>query len=199
MTREMILKKIKKLSELAERGIDGERENAKELLKQLREKYEIESKDVEDEEEKYHSWKYKDGYEKELLSWIFFKVIGVDETYVPIRYATQKKEIGCYCTEWEYDEICFLYNFYIDYFRKELKDFVVAFARAQKLLPDESSRKWELHKKEMDKLMIESEKGKGKYFKTEREIEEEKRSWKIANWTSVMEKKSPVRIGIEGE
>ena len=197
MTQEKILDKLKKLQALAERGIGGEKTRAIELLNQLKEKYDVDDLSYQSDEESYHSWKYKDYYEKELYAWIFYKVIGVDEVYVPVRYATQKKEVGCYCTQWESEEIEFLYNFYIDYFKKELKDFVTAFASAQKLFPDKSCRKWEQHEKEMEKLKIENDEEKGKFFKTEKEIEEEQKSWKIANMASMIEKRNPVKIGIE--
>lgn len=167
------------------------------MLDKLKQKYDIDDLSFQSDEEHYHAWKYKDLYEKSLLTWVFYKVIGTEDVYVPVKYSSQKKEVGCYCTEWEVDEITFLYNFYIDAFRAELKDFVVVFARAQKLFPDESCRKWEEHKKRMEILEIEDSNRKGKYFKTEEELQKEKKASKIANWSANIEKKNPIRVGIE--
>lgn len=197
MTQEQILEKIHKLQILADKGIDGEKIRAQELLDKLKQKYDIDDLSFQSDEEHYHAWKYKDLYEKDLLTWIFYKVIGVDEPYVPVKYKTQKKEVGCYCTDWEVGEINFLFNFYIDLFRKELADFVTAFAKSQKLYPDETSRKWEQHQKELEKLKIEDDKNKGKFFKTEEELKQEQKAYKIANLAANIEKKNPIRVGIE--
>ena len=46
MTKEQVAEKLKKLKNLAERGVDGEKETALRLYEELKEKYSIEDQDL---------------------------------------------------------------------------------------------------------------------------------------------------------
>ncbi|WP_324825094.1 DUF2786 domain-containing protein [Sinanaerobacter sp. ZZT-01] len=62
-----ILEKIKKLQVLAERGLDGERENAEKMVEILMKKHGISTVDLEEEKENYYLFAYNGKTERQLL------------------------------------------------------------------------------------------------------------------------------------
>jgi hypothetical protein len=138
--REVIVEKLKKIKELAERGIGGEKETAMRMYHDLMEKYSIdESRILEDKEELFW-FNYKTELEEELLTQIFYKVTGrLSYKFYGGRYS-RRKERGCECTELEAVEIKMLFNFYLEELKKELKAFMLAFMSENKIYPDENTR-----------------------------------------------------------
>lgn len=137
MDKTKIQEKLKKIRALAERGIGGEKETAQRLYKQLLEKYDLTDADISEKVEK--RWvKYKDELSKKLAIQIFYKVTGSPSYFV--RTDKRYKEIGVECTEFEYAEIMFYYNFYAEHFRDELNIFIRAFFNMNNLFPDKSAR-----------------------------------------------------------
>ena len=61
-------KLIKKLQELAERGVGGEKEGAQKKLEQLMKKYNISEADLSDEQLREHEWKYHTEFEKKVAA-----------------------------------------------------------------------------------------------------------------------------------
>lgn len=190
--QEKIKKKLQGLKRLAESGVGGEKENARALYYELLEKHNFdENFDDISEEVFYFEFKYKNESEKELLSWIFYKVVG-DETYYKYKDKRTKK-LGVYCTEVEKTEIEFLFNFYNQILKDELRLFVKSFCLAQKLSPDETARCYEPPKEQIE------DKNKSNFFKTDEEIEKEKEARKILGFMHNIEKRNPIRLGIEGD
>ena len=107
---EKLKMKLTKIKALAEEGTNNESIVAQNLLIKLTETYGI---DLDSATEEIHTFDfpYKNEYEKELLTWLFYKVIGV-QSYNIYR-DTRIKKLCLKTTQLEYDEIMFLFNFSI--------------------------------------------------------------------------------------
>lgn len=161
MTRDKILSKLRHLKILAEQGVGGEATGAQSLYEKISKKYDISDEELQGLElEKVEKrwFKYKDELSKKLATQVFYKVTG--STVYWVRKDKRFKEIGVECTQLEYDEILFYYNFYMGHFRKELDIFFRAFVNANDIFPNASARLYEgnddndskLTKEELDRL-----------------------------------------------
>ena len=137
MDNQKIQEKLKKIKELAERGIGGEKEGARQLYEKLLLKYGLTDSDI-DDKIVTHWFRFSDELDKKLLTQIFYKVTGSRT------YWTKKDKrvnlVGCECTEFECDEIVFYYQFYSEHLKSELSIFFSAFAHKNRLYPDSSAR-----------------------------------------------------------
>ena len=189
MTYEEKLKmKLTKIKALAERGSENESIIAQNLLKKLTEIYGVDL-NFATEEIYTFDFPYKNEYEKELLTWLFYKVIGV-QSYNIYRDARIKK-LCLKTTQLEYDEIMFLFNFYKYKLDEELKKFTIAFCISQNFVPDETARCYEPAKKEIEGDITSN------FFKTEEELKEEERINKIREYSNMIDSVKPIRQGIE--
>ena len=190
MTYEEKLKmKLTKIKALAERGSENESIVAQNLLKKLTEVYGVDL-NFATEEIYTFDFPYKNEYEKELLTWLFYKVIGV-QSYSIYRDARIKK-LCLKTTQLEYDEIMFLFNFYKYKLDEELKKFTIAFCISQNFVPDETARCYEPSKKQIEGDISSN------FFKTEEELKEEERINKIREYSNIIDSVKPIRQGIEG-
>ena len=186
---EKLKKKLTKIKALAEKGTNNESIVAQNLLIKLTETYGI---DLDSATEEIHTFDfpYKNEYEKELLTWLFYKVIGV-QSYNIYRDARIKK-LCLKTTQLEYDEIMFLFNFYKYKLDEELKKFTIAFCISQNFVPDETARCYEPSKKQIEGEITSN------FFKTEEELKEEERINKIREYSNIIDSVKPIRQGIEG-
>ena len=190
MTYEEKLKmKLTKIKALAERGSENESIVAQNLLKKLTEIYGVDL-NFATEEIYTFDFPYKNEYEKELLTWLFYKVIGV-QSYNIYR-DTRIKKLCLKTTQLEYDEIMFLFNFYKYKLDEELKKFTIAFCISQNFVPDETARCYEPSKKQIEGDITSN------FFKTEEELKEEERINKIREYSNIIDSVKPIRQGIEG-
>ena len=190
MTYEEKLKmKLTKIKALAERGSENESIVAQNLLKRLTAIYGVDL-NFATEEICTFDFPYKNEYEKELLTWLFYKVIGV-QSYNIYRDARIKK-LCLKTTQLEYDEIMFLFNFYKYKLDEELKKFTIAFCISQNFVPDETARCYEPSKKQIEGDITSN------FFKTEEELKEEERINKIREYSNIIDSVKPIRQGIEG-
>lgn len=190
MTYEEKLKmKLTKIKALAERGSENESLVAQNLLKKLTGIYGVDL-NFATEEIYTFDFPYKNEYEKELLTWLFYKVIGV-QSYNIYRDARIKK-LCLKTTQLEYDEIMFLFNFYKYKLDEELKKFTIAFCISQNFVPDETARCYEASKKQIEGEISSN------FFKTEEELKEEERINKIREYSNIIDSVKPIRQEIEG-
>lgn len=137
MDNQKIQEKLKKIKELAERGIGGEKEGARQLYEKLLLKYGLTDSDI-DDKIVTHWFRFSDELDKKLLTQIFYKVTGSRT------YWTKKDKrvnlVGCECTEFECDEIIFYYQFYKEHLQDELDIFLSAFMSKNNLYPDSNAR-----------------------------------------------------------
>ena len=104
----------KKLLALAEKGIGGEKENAKKMLDDLMKKHSISIDDLTDNISKQREFVVKEKSHHKILAQIIFKVLNVNS----IKYGESKngKKAFADLTDYQFLEVSMLYDFYIKIF-----------------------------------------------------------------------------------
>lgn len=136
---EKTMERIKKLQALAERGVGGEKDTAKKMLRKMLEKNGIQSlDDLQDDNYEYVLFPYNGKYEKKLLKQCIYKVLTAagDRTYYHTKGTRQK--LGIYCTKAQKVEIHMEFEFYRKAFYEEIDIFISAFINAQKIFPPDA-------------------------------------------------------------
>jgi hypothetical protein len=120
-----------KIKALAENGVDGEQDNAKEKLAVLMKKYGVTEDDL--DSISWHFWKYKKGdkLSKNLLYQIIYAVMG----NVEVHKHERTFDYGCKCTKAEAIEIEAMFSFYYAEMQKDLEIFYSAFVMSNKIYP----------------------------------------------------------------
>lgn len=132
------IEKLKKIKALAERGIGGEKEGALQLYNKLLAKYELTESDFLEEKVETHWVRFKDYIDAKLIIQLFYKVTGDRTSYEKIDRRINL--VGFDCTEFEYNQFLFYYDFYKEHLQNELDVFISAFIRVNDLYPDETAR-----------------------------------------------------------
>lgn len=137
MREERLHEKIKALLALAERGEEGERENARFLMEKLLDKYGLSLDDVvsPDNTPERYWFPFQTKMEKLLLLQIRYMVTNIRSR----SYYQDGRKIGLDLTAVQEAEIRFLYDVYRRNLKKELSIFFDGFVQANKLfgeLPD---------------------------------------------------------------
>lgn len=114
--------KINKVKELAERGCDGEKENAINKLKELQNKLNLTKK----EKKKLRSFKLADYNDcKDIMVHCILDV----DINTSIEGSKQKKELYCNLTNSEYNDVCYKFNHYYPIYNQLkvdlLKNFII--------------------------------------------------------------------------
>lgn len=141
MDKLKIQEKLKKIKALAEHGVDGEKEGALELYQRLLAKYELTDEDVEEVQISRRWFRYTDELDKKLLTQIFYKVTGSPTFYEKLD--KRRRMVSTDCTDFEFDQIVFYYQFYKEHMKSELSKFIAAFLSVNNLFPDETTRCYE--------------------------------------------------------
>lgn len=129
---------LKKVKALAERGVGGEQQNAKELLERLMATYGMTENDIDDTVE-LHTFAYRDAVEYSLLAQVIYMVTGEDAKHIVGAYSNRpRKSLGADCTEAEADRIEIAYEFYKGILKNELKVFLRAFYVRNSIFPPTS-------------------------------------------------------------
>ncbi len=135
-----VLRKIKKIKALAEKGIGGEKETAIKMYHSLMKKYNLSETEIAEEIITEHWFKYDGTKVKEtLLLDIFYTVTG-DNNYITYIDRRKRFDLGIKCTQAEAMQIEFLFNYYSEKLDEELKAFMLAFRWANNLMPDKTTR-----------------------------------------------------------
>lgn len=133
---ENVLRKIKKIKALAERGVGGEKSTAKQKLKKLLEENGITSLDeLEREQADFELFSYNGKYEKKLLMQCMYKVLK-NLNFETYRRRGTKQKIGIYCTLAEKIEIQLEFDFYKNALHEEMDRLVKAFIQSNEIFPD---------------------------------------------------------------
>lgn len=136
MSKEIEL--AKKLKELADKGVDGEKTNAEEMLKAFMKKHKITFEDIEGEKIEMHFFNFDKAY-LHLFTQIVKSINVSLKIYgeIPKNKMKDYGATGNYAVEStvaEYIEISSKFDFYLRLYLKELDVFNYAFYRANKLL-----------------------------------------------------------------
>ena len=133
---ENVLRKIKKIKALAERGVGGEKSTAEQKLKKLLEENDIVSLDeLEREQAEFELFSYNGKYEKKLLLQCMYKVLN-DLDFETYHRRGTKQKVGIYWTKAEKIEIQLEFDFYKNALHEAMDRFVRAFIQANKIFPD---------------------------------------------------------------
>ena len=135
--RERLLEKLKRIKALAERGVNGEQDNATALLAALMEKHGITEADLEGAEIHVHWIRYKTIYERKLLFQLSYMHLGSGHASgcVGAYSGRKRKEVGINCTPAQYIEIAADYQFYREALEEEMDVFYSAFIQKNDLFP----------------------------------------------------------------
>ena len=126
---------LKKIRTLAERGVDGEAENAEEILRRLMEKYGVSEDELNEEERRRHDFEYHGKEREKLLRQVVYKVTG-GNAYTLVYTETGRKvktKLGADCTAAEKVEIEFLFDFYSRLWERERAAFLSAFIQKHRI------------------------------------------------------------------
>ena len=157
MDKETVSNKLRKIKELAQRGVGGEKESALALYEKLKQKYEISEDEIFDELS-IHWFRYKTKDDRRLLSQVAYMVTGSTTHYRHTK--SKKKEYGVECTELEAAEIKLNYDFFHHEYEIEKNMLWEAFRYKQNLYPNKDARCY----KETSSTMELSEEERRKIF-----------------------------------
>ena len=150
--------RLKKIYALATQGVDGEKEQAAELLKKLTKKYGIAIEELDEEKIIQYEMEYHGEIEKRLLVQVVYKVTG--ETKVYKMYYTNsrrmcKTKASVHSTEAQKFEIEYLFEFYKRLFEKEKEYLFKAFIQKHRIFGEtkDDDELPELSKEEYFKIM----------------------------------------------
>lgn len=124
---------LKKLKALAEQGVDGEKENARNMLDKLMVKYKVEEADLSEEALEDHDFRYHNEFEKKLLIQLIYKIATGRREY-SYRYGRgSQTTYGCTCTKAEALQIQIEYEFYLTLWKEEMAMFFRAFIQKHQI------------------------------------------------------------------
>lgn len=132
----------KKLKALADRGVDGEKDNAVSKLQKLMQKHGFTEDDINDEEKKtWCSYWYTSTFEKRLLHQIHISVIGSDARYRPKQGA---RGLSFCFTANQQIEFEYKWSIYKKSMNDQLDIFFLAFIRKNHIFASDGvTRNWE--------------------------------------------------------
>ena len=136
-SHENIIERLKKIAALAERGIGGEKENAKRILARMMEKYEITLEDLgQGRKAKKHVFKYKSKWEREILFQCYYRASGKNE----VRYGQMGRGMVVFKLDFfQFLELDALYKYFVPLLNREMKLFLIAFIHKHDLHGNEVS------------------------------------------------------------
>ena len=131
------IEKLKKLRELALRGVGGERETAIKLLEKLVKKYGVTVEELDEETERDFEFSFHGEFEKRLIAQIAYKVTGRTGAAQSLYYTRSGRKCrtccAVTCTEAQKLEIEFLFDFYKALWEKEVDFLLQAFIQKHNL------------------------------------------------------------------
>ena len=151
---EQIKKKMRKLLELARKGVGGEKDNAQSVLNKLLAKHELTLDDLDPEfaPVEIFEFSFDDKIELDLLFQVIFSVIQTDSVMHRKQRSNSKKLI-VKITKAEYLEIRLAFDLYREAFKKEQKRLYLAFIHKNNLVEesenDNESKPSELSKEDV--------------------------------------------------
>lgn len=120
--KEEQIQRLKKLLSLAERGVGGEAENARRILDQLLDKYNITLDDLRSNNVRERAFPYKTKDEFHLFIQILANIFGTtSEVFTKAKYNTRKKQLYVELSDLDFIDLSNMWSFYRAQFNKERK------------------------------------------------------------------------------
>ena len=134
------IERLKKLKELAMRGVGGEKEQAVAILEKLMKKYGVSVDEIDETIEKDFEFTYHGKHEYKLLIQIAYKVRNEIPDIYPLIYTKSRRKCNTkcliLCTEAQKVEIEFLFDFYKALWKKEVDFLMQAYIQKHALFGD---------------------------------------------------------------
>lgn len=131
---------LRKLKALADRGVDGEQEQARRILNRLLKKYGVAETDLLDEAQREHTFKYFGPRERSLLVQVCYKITNGDRGIYAYRHGKgSKTELCCHCTKAEAIQIGVEFDFYKELWKEEEALFFRAFVYKHRIFSNRPS------------------------------------------------------------
>lgn len=121
---------MKKLKALAERGMYGERENARKMLDKLIKKYGIDERELDDDVLSEHQFRFKTKDERTILTQVMVHIIPKRHCYY---YRKNDGKVYAECTESEAVLVSIEFDFYKKAWKEEVEFFMRAFIQKHSL------------------------------------------------------------------
>jgi hypothetical protein len=132
-TRKELIEKLLKIKALAENGDDGEKENAKQLLISLMDKYGFKDDDLGLKEKHYIKYNRFDPLSEKLLHQVVYSVLGKNKG--DAWRHKRCSDLGFVCTKAQAIEIEAKYNFYYNELKNDMKILYHAFIMKNSIYP----------------------------------------------------------------
>lgn len=138
MSHEKALNLLRKLNELAKRGLDGERENAQNKLLELCLKHGISIEDLEEESKVQFEYKVSGVEERTFFAQISASCFGRSVKVYSLKGTS--KNLIIECSKSQFLEVVSKHEFFYNIYKKELEVFYSAFIQRNELylLPSDS-------------------------------------------------------------
>lgn len=164
MKKEEVIKKLQKLKELADRGVGGEKTNARKLYEKLMLRYGITNEELEEELVDVHPLVIKEDYLQRLIKQITACHTNGTCTVIKDDIPTKNRRtidkaygkntnVFLECTKMEFIQIMFEYDIYKESLKKSLRAFLFAFFQKNDLLVELSPTDSEISKEEKEKII----------------------------------------------
>ena len=145
---------LRKLKALADRGVGGEKENARRILQELLDKYNIAEADLDDDILEEHIFKACGARERTLLIQTCFKVTNGDrQVYSYKKGKGSRSEICCSCTKAEAVRIGFEFDFFRELWKDEEDLFFRSFIQKHRIFDNKPGEGKELEPGELARMM----------------------------------------------
>jgi hypothetical protein len=141
MTDKNLESKLRKLLILSERGIDGEKENAAEMLDKLLERHGLKLSDISDEAKEGYWFKYKGKMQERLLQQVIIATAGKGTKMWSSR--SKRSKVGADLTKCQMLEIEMLFSAYKVALDEELDFALEAFVNKNHIFPQSDSKEVE--------------------------------------------------------
>ncbi len=137
---ESIVEQIKKVKALADNGVDGEKENAKNFLEKLLKKHKVSLDELLTVQTKEYKFRYKTEFEKKILFQCIAKYANIKtyKNYLTPKGKIVKNVIAVDLTKMQFLDIEASAKFYVKLFTKDLNLFFTAFITKHKIFRDKS-------------------------------------------------------------
>lgn len=131
------IEKLKKLRELALRGVDGEKTQAIAILEKLTQKYGVSMKELDEDIIEDFRFTFHGDKEKKLLLQITYKVTNETNRFHTLFFTNTRRkcrtECEISCTKAQKIEIEFLFEFYKELWKKEIEALFSAYIQKHQL------------------------------------------------------------------
>jgi hypothetical protein len=150
---ETLFGKLKKITQMAELGMPGERDNAARILKGILKKYGLSKEDIIDNDRKLYSFSTRNKRERLILANIVCMVLNKTEV-IEHKVNGARARCGYELNKLEHTEVLELFNLYIRSFRNQIKqmldDYTDAFIHRNELFSQQTMRSGTVDKKNND-------------------------------------------------